>query len=385
MVRVCKRSACKFCPYIYAMRLCAALKRLAARGLGAYVEGEETMVVSQHVNAPAQIRQDAALSPAQTLWDLTGEDMAAVDALILDRMQSSVGLIPDLAEHLVGAGGKRMRPLLTISAAQLCGYQGDAHHKLAAAVEFIHSATLLHDDVVDESALRRGKKPANLIWGNSASILVGDFLFARAFNLMVETDSMEALGILSNASSVIAEGEVQQLAALRNLAMTEADYMRVIEAKTAALFAAATEVAPVIAKRPAAERAALREYGLKLGLAFQLVDDALDYGGMASALGKSVGDDFREGKMTLPVIRSLQQATDKDRAFWRRVIVDHDQKDVDLERAVSLLRKSGALESTMELAKQYSQDAADALDVFPITPLRDTLKDLAGFVVSRIS
>ena len=343
------------------------------------------MVVSQHVNAPAQIQQDAALSPAQTLWELTGEDMGAVDALILDRMQSSVGLIPDLAQHLVGAGGKRLRPLLTISAAQLCGYKGDAHHKLAAAVEFIHSATLLHDDVVDESALRRGKKPANMIWGNSASILVGDFLFARAFNLMVETDSMEALGILSNASSVIAEGEVQQLAALRNLAMSEEDYMRVIKAKTAALFAAATEVAPVIAGRHAEEREALREYGLKLGLAFRLVDDALDYGGMASALGKSVGDDFREGKMTLPVIRSLKTCTDEDRAFWRRVIVDHEQQDVDLERAVSMLRNSGALESTMDLAKQFSQDAADALDVFPATALRDTLKELAGFVVARIS
>jgi len=343
------------------------------------------MVVSQHVNAPAQIQQDAALSPAQTLWELTGEDMGSVDALILDRMQSSVGLIPDLAQHLVGAGGKRLRPLLTISAAQLCGYKGDAHHKLAAAVEFIHSATLLHDDVVDESALRRGKKPANMIWGNSASILVGDFLFARAFNLMVETDSMEALGILSNASSVIAEGEVQQLAALRNLAMSEEDYMRVIKAKTAALFAAATEVAPVIAGRHAEEREALREYGLKLGLAFQLVDDALDYGGMASALGKSVGDDFREGKMTLPVIRSLKTCTDEDRAFWRRVIVDHEQQDVDLERAVSMLRNSGALESTMDLAKQFSQDAADALDVFPATALRDTLKELAGFVVARIS
>ncbi len=311
--------------------------------------------------------------------------MAAVDALILDRMQSSVGMIPDLAQHLVGAGGKRLRPLLTITAAQLCDYQGNAHHKLAAAVEFIHSATLLHDDVVDESALRRGKKPANLIWGNSASILVGDFLFARAFNLMVETGSMEALGILSNASSVIAEGEVQQLAALRNLAMTEDDYLRVIEAKTAALFAAATEVAPVIAGRPAAERNALREYGLKLGLAFQLVDDALDYGGMASALGKSVGDDFREGKMTLPVIRSLETASEDDKAFWRRVIVDHDQKDVDLEKAVSLLRSSGALESTMVLAKRYSKDAADALDVFPQSSLRDTLKELASFVVARIS
>ena len=337
------------------------------------------------MNAPAQIRQDAALSPAQALWDLTGDDMAAVDALILDRMQSSVGLIPNLAQHLVGAGGKRLRPLLTVSAAQLCGYDGTSHHKLAAAVEFIHSATLLHDDVVDESDLRRGKKPANLIWGNSASILVGDFLFARAFNLMVETNSMEALGILSYASSVIAEGEVQQLAALRNLAMTEADYLRVIEAKTAALFAAATEVAPVIAERPTNERDALREYGLKLGLAFQLVDDALDYGGMESALGKSVGDDFREGKMTLPVIRSLETATEDEKAFWRRVIVDHDQKDVDLEKAVSMLRASGALEKTMDLAKQYSADAAKSLDVFAASPLRDTLQNLAGYVVARIS
>ncbi len=377
-------------PCIYATPQCAAVNRLAARVAAHYVGTNNKMVVSPHVNAPAQIRQDAALSPAQALWDLTGEDMAAVDALILERMQSSVGLIPDLAEHLVGAGGKRLRPLLTITAAQLCEYStfsagGTAHHKLAAAVEFIHSATLLHDDVVDESALRRGKKPANLIWGNSASILVGDFLFARSFNLMVETGSMEALGILSNASSVIAEGEVQQLAALRNLAMTEDDYMRVIEAKTAALFAAATEVAPVIAERPAAERNALREYGLKLGLAFQLVDDALDYGGMASALGKSIGDDFREGKMTLPVIRALKGASEEDKVFWRRVIVDHDQQDMDLEKAVSILRASGALESTMDLAKQYSKDAADALNVFPQSSLRDTLKDLAGFVVARIS
>jgi len=311
--------------------------------------------------------------------------MAAVDTLILDRMQSPVGLIPNLAQHLVGAGGKRLRPLLTVSAAAMCDYQGENHHKLAAAVEFIHSATLLHDDVVDESALRRGKKPANLIWGNSASILVGDFLFARAFNLMVETNSMEALGILSNASSVIAEGEVRQLAALRNLAMTEADYMAVIKAKTAALFAAATEVAPVISNRPEAERTALRDYGMKLGLAFQLVDDALDYGGLESALGKSVGDDFREGKMTLPVIRALETASDKEIAFWRRVIVDHEQEDVDLEKAVSYLRKAGALQSTMDMARQFAAEARDALMIFKPSPWRETLADLADYVVERIS
>jgi octaprenyl-diphosphate synthase len=311
--------------------------------------------------------------------------MADVDTLILARMQSPVGMIPDLAAHLVGAGGKRLRPLLTVSCARMCGYEGDNHHKLAAAVEFIHSATLLHDDVVDESALRRGQKPANLIWGNSASILVGDFLFARAFNLMVETNNMRALGILSNASSVIAEGEVHQLAALRNIDMTEAEYLEVISAKTAALFAAATEVAPVIAGRPEAECAALREYGLKLGLAFQLVDDALDYGGFESALGKSVGDDFREGKVTLPVIRAYQTADKETADFWRRVIVDHDQKDVDLERAVSILRAAGALQSTLDMAHEYASQARHALDIFADSPWKVTLQDLAGYVVDRIS
>ena len=338
------------------------------------------------MNAPATARtSNSTPSPAETLWALACEDMNAVDALIIERMQSPIGLIPDLAEHLVGAGGKRLRPLLTVSAAALCGYDGTHHHKLAAAVEFIHSATLLHDDVVDESALRRGQKPANLIWGNSASILVGDFLFARAFNLMVETNNMEALGILSNASSVIAEGEVHQLAALRNLKMSEEDYMAVIKAKTAALFAAATEVAPVIADRPSAERKALRDYGMKLGLSFQLVDDALDYGGLESALGISVGDDYREGKMTLPVIRALQGASDEEKAFWKRVIVDHDQRDVDLETAVSYIRKAGALQSTMDMARQFSAEAREALMIFPQSEWRETLADLADYVVDRIT
>ena len=337
------------------------------------------------MTAPAQIQNDTALSPAQVLWSLAADDMAAVDALIIERMHSPVGLIPDLAQHLVGAGGKRLRPLLTVATAQLCSYQGTAQHKLAAAVEFIHSATLLHDDVVDESDLRRGKKPANLIWGNSASILVGDFLFARAFNLMVETDSMAALGILSNAASVIAEGEVRQLAALRNLAMTEADYMDVIKAKTAELFAAACEVSPVIAGLSDRKRSALREYGLKLGLAFQLVDDALDYGGVEAALGKNVGDDFREGKMTLPVIRALERASDEERAFWRRVIVEREQDDLDLQRAVSALRRTGALDETIQMARRFSVEAIEALDIFPRSELRDCLQNLAAFVVSRVS
>ena len=338
------------------------------------------------MNAPAKISlNNTDISPAERLWAMAAKPMAAVDAIILDRMQSPVGLIPDLAQHLVGAGGKRLRPLLTVSCAQLCGDNGDGAHKLAAAVEFIHSATLLHDDVVDESALRRGQKPANLIWGNSASILVGDFLFARAFNLMVETGNMDALGILSNASSVIAEGEVQQLAALRDILMTEDAYMQVIRAKTAALFAAATEVSPVIANRPTSERAALRDYGLKLGLAFQLVDDALDYGGFESALGKSVGDDFREGKVTLPVIRAYHNASPEDKAFWKRVIVDHDQEDVDFEKAVSLIRKAGALESTFDMARTFAAEAREALSIFPDNAWRNTLQDLADYVVERIS
>ena len=338
------------------------------------------------MNAPAKIDPNLIdPSPADKLWTMAKADMSAVDAIILERMNSPIGMIPDLAQHLVGAGGKRLRPLLTVSCAQMCGYDGGAHHKLAAAVEFIHSATLLHDDVVDESDLRRGRKAANLIWGNSASILVGDFLFARAFNLMVETGSLQALDILSTASSVIAEGEVQQLAALRDINMSEAAYMEVIGAKTAALFAAATEVAAVIADRPDAERKALQSYGQKLGLAFQLVDDALDYGGFESALGKSVGDDFREGKLTLPVIRAIRAASGEDAAFWKRVIVDHDQKDVDFEKAVSLLRKAGALQSTMDMAREFAKDAREALEIFPDSDWKTTLQDLADYVVDRIN
>ena len=341
----------------------------------------------ERVIAPAtKTAETSDTSPLERLWALAADDMAAVDAIILERMHSPIGMIPDLAKHLVGAGGKRLRPLLTVSCAHLCGYDGDdSHYKLAAAVEFIHSATLLHDDVVDDSNLRRGKKPANLLWGNSASILVGDFLFARSFNLMVETDSMEALGILSSAASVIAEGEVHQLASLRDIDMTEETYMQVISAKTAALFAAATEVAPVIAGRPNAEREALKDYGMKLGLAFQLVDDALDYGGFESALGKSVGDDFREGKMTLPVIRAFAKADADDAAFWKRVITENEQKDVDFEKAVSLIRQAGALQSTIDLAKTYAEDARSALSIFPRSKWRATLEDLADFVVERVS
>ena len=328
-------------------------------------------------------------TPIEHLLELAADDMNAVDKIIRARMQSPVGMIPDLAEHLVGAGGKRLRPLLTIAAAHLCGYKGDGHHNLAAAVEFIHSATLLHDDVVDVSAKRRGKKVANLIWGNAPSILVGDFLFARAFNLMVETGSMDALEILSTASSVIAEGEVRQLAALRDIDMSEQIYLEVIGAKTAALFAAAAEVSPVLAGSSDAKRAALRTYGQELGIAFQLVDDALDYGGFEIALGKSVGDDFREGKMTLPVLRAYAAAVEKQDeialSFWKRVIVEHDQRDADLEHAITLLGKENALGATLDAARLHSQSAIDALDTFKDSPWKSALTDLAAFVVDRVN
>jgi len=333
--------------------------------------------------------KSATTSPIEHLLSMAAEDMAQVDIIIRERMQSPVGMIPDLAEHLVGAGGKRLRPLLTIASAHLCGYEGTHHYKLAAAVEFIHSATLLHDDVVDRSAKRRGRKAANLIWGNAPSILVGDFLFARAFNLMVETGSLEALGILSEASSIIAEGEVQQLAGLRDVEMSKATYMQVIGAKTAALFAAASEVAPVLAASGSQKQIALRTYGQELGLAFQLVDDALDYGGFEAALGKSVGDDFREGKMTLPVILAYdhaQQKGDKNALdFWRRVISEHNQSSGDLETATDLLKQENALEATLDAAREHIKTAKSALDIFPESPWKTALKRLADFVVQRVS
>ena len=334
-----------------------------------------------------QIKTDAP-TPIENLLELAASDMDAVDAIIRKRMQSPVGMIPDLAEHLVGAGGKRLRPLITIASAHMSGYTETGHHNLAAAVEFIHSATLLHDDVVDTSDKRRGKKTANLIWGNAPSILVGDFLFARAFNLMVETGSMRALEILSTASSVIAEGEVQQLAGLGDINMSEATYREVIGAKTAALFAAAAEVGPVLAGCDKDKQIAMQTYGQELGLAFQLVDDALDYGGFEVALGKSIGDDFREGKMTLPIIYAYAQAQERDDqeavAFWTRVITENTQEDVDLEYAISLLRKEGAIDATLDAARLHSDKAIAALECFENSAWKSALTDLAAFVVDRI-
>ncbi len=314
---------------------------------------------------------------------LAKTDMGAVDALIRQRMDSPVPVIPALAEHLIEAGGKRLRPLLTVAAARLAGTANDAHLKLAAAVEFIHTATLLHDDVVDGSEHRRGKVAAHLIWGSASSVLVGDFLFARAFELMVETGSLSALGILARASRVIAEGEVMQLTGSHDLYLTEAVYMQIISAKTAELFAAAAEAGAVSANASDSHVAALREYGLKLGLAFQLVADALDYGGASEMLGKDAGDDFREGKVTLPLILAMERSREKEAAFWTRTIDRREQIEGDFKRARELVIGVGAVESTLQYAQDYAEEAKIALSRFPGSSWRDALRELADFAVSR--
>ena len=290
-----------------------------------------------------------------------------------------------MTAHLVEAGGKRVRPMLTLAAAKLCGYEGDAHHKLAATVEFIHTATLLHDDVVDKSQKRRGRPTANLLWDNKSSVLVGDYLFARAFQLMVEPGNLRVLSILSNAAAVIAEGEVLQLSAAMNIATTEDTYLQVIRGKTAALFEAACEVGGVIAERPEAEVRALAVYGDGLGIAFQMADDLLDWGGSDGMIGKNTGDDFRERKLTLPVIRAIARADDTERAFWQRTIEKGDQQEGDLDQALALLHRHGTLDETRSEAFGWSARAQEALTVLPDHPLRDMMHDLADYVVARLA
>ncbi len=317
------------------------------------------------------------------LSKLVGEDMKRVNALILDKAASNVNLIPDLARHLIDSGGKRLRPMLTLACADLCGYRGEYHINLAMAVEFMHTATLLHDDVVDESDLRRGKKTARILWGNQASVLVGDFLLGQAFKMMVETGSLESLRILSGAAAVIAEGEVWQLSTAQNVATTEDEYLNVIRAKTAALFSAAAEVGAAIAERPAEEQTALKSYGSNLGIAFQLIDDALDYSGDQAKLGKSVGDDFREGKVTLPVVLSYRRGNEDERVFWQRTIEAGDIRDGDLEEATALIVKHDALADTIERAGHYGAMARDALALFPDCDHKTALLDVIDFCISR--
>lgn len=332
-------------------------------------------------------RSDATI---ERIMALTESGMAKVNAEILKRAGSNVDLIPELAKHLINSGGKRLRPMLTIASAQLCGYEakapdGSDHVMLAAAVEFMHTATLLHDDVVDESDMRRGKQAARMIWGNQASVLVGDYLLGQAFRMMVDVGSLGCLDVLSSASTVIAEGEVMQLGTAQRMSTTEDDYLAVIRSKTAALFAAATEVGAVLSKRNESERAALRSYGMNLGIAFQLIDDALDYSGKQAQLGKNVGDDFREGKVTLPVVLSYRRGTEDERQFWRRTLEDGDIQDGDLDQAIALLERYDAGADTTARARHYGSIALDALAIFPQSDHRQALEDVVAFCIERAS
>ena len=322
----------------------------------------------------------ASLDP---MLAITAQGMNAVNAVILDRMQSEIPLIPALAGHLISGGGKRLRPMLTLAGAALVGYNGTRQHKLAAAVEFIHTATLLHDDVVDGSDLRRGKAAANIIFGNPATVLVGDFLFSRAFELMVEDGSLKVLKILSNASAVIAEGEVDQLTAQRKIETSEGRYLQIIRAKTAALFAAATRIAAVVAECDEEHETALDEYGRNLGVAFQLVDDAIDYDSDAAAMGKTRGDDFREGKMTLPVILAYARGSEDERAFWKAAIGGFRSSEADLAEAIRLIAKYDAVAATRERARHFAQRAIDAISIFPDSKARSAMSEAAHFAVAR--
>lgn len=330
-----------------------------------------------------QPRRDSIKRALDQLTTLVADDLKRVNQVIVDRMDSPVALIPQLAGHIIAAGGKRLRPLITLAAADLCGYQGDRHISLAACVEFIHTATLLHDDVVDDSDLRRGQDSARAVWGNQASVLVGDFLFSRSFQLMVQDGSLRVLKILSDASATIAEGEVMQLMTTNDTETSEAAYMDVIRAKTAKLFAAAAEIGAVVAERPSSESEALESYGMNFGIAFQLVDDVLDYSAKQAQLGKTIGDDFREGKITLPVVLAWRRGTEAEREFWRRTLETMEQQDGDLDRAIELMNKYNTLSDTIERSRHYGAIARDALGIFPETETKRALVNLIDFCIDR--
>lgn len=328
-------------------------------------------------------RNDRGKPSLEAMEKIVSEDIGRVNRLIVEKMESRAPLIPQLAGHIVAAGGKRLRPMLTLAAANLCNYQGERHITLATCVEFIHTATLLHDDVVDESMLRRGQESANALWGNEASVLVGDFLFSRAFQLMVSDGSIKILKILSDASAVIAEGEVLQLLTTNDTETSEEAYLEVIRSKTATLFAAAAHIGAVVAERPKAEEEALESYGMNLGIAFQLVDDALDYSADPAALGKTVGDDFREGKINLPVILAWRRGDYNEREFWRRTLERQEQKDGDLEYAIALMEQHGALVDTIERAQHYGAIARDALGIFPDNDAKSAMCEAIDFSIER--
>lgn len=359
--------------------VCTKSPALLAKGRGLIDQGDIRLTA-----AVSPLRAEPARDKLEPVQHLVAEDMAEVNKLIVARLESRVDLIPQLAGHLVSAGGKRVRPMLTLIAADLCGYRGKRHHGLAAAVEFIHTATLLHDDVVDQSDLRRGNATANAVWGNKPSVLVGDFLFARAFQLMVEDGSIQVLKILSDASAVIAEGEVAQLITANDTETTEAAYMDVISSKTATLFAAAAELGAVVAERPQIEAERLRSYGENLGIVFQLVDDVLDYNARAADLGKNVGDDFRDGKITLPVVLAFERGDDDERTFWQRTLEDGDQTPEDFAKALALMVSHGTLKDSMNRATDYAERAKTAIKDFPKSAAKAAMLDLVDFCIERI-
>ena len=325
--------------------------------------------------------------PLDELFKLVETDMNEVNSTIVNRMDSPVTLIPKMAGHIVAAGGKRLRPLLTLAAAKLCGYEGKRHIKLATCVEFIHTATLLHDDVVDDSELRRGKPTANAIWGNQPSVLVGDFLFSRAFELMVEDGSLRVLEVLSKASSIIAEGEVHQLITTNNVETSEAQYLEVVQAKTAELFSAASRLGAIVTERPNIEEEALKVFGLNLGIAFQLIDDVLDYSAKQAELGKTIGDDFREGKITLPVILAFHRGNSDERKFWRNCLEDTQKtihEDKDLSTALQLMEKHKSLSDSIHRAEHYADVARDSLGIFPNSPIKGALLGIIDFCIKRV-
>lgn len=337
------------------------------------------------VSVLPQMKQAPAMNPVERLMAATADDMARVNALILDRARSHVDMVPELARYLIDSGGKRLRPMLTVAAAILFGRGKGNAVNFAAAVEFMHNATLLHDDVVDESDMRRGKPAARMVWGNKASILVGDFLLGQAFMMMVETGDIDALGVLSAASAVMAEGEVFQLAKTGDLSTTDADYAEVIRAKTAVLFEAACKVGAMSGGADKAGCDALALYGLELGNAFQLVDDALDYGGQSGTLGKNVGDDLREGKMTLPVILALADATESERAIISSALGNAEATDLEVHQVVAIFNRYDTLNRTLAKAEDHARAAIAALAALPESEMKSILSDVVDHSVGRAS
>lgn len=317
----------------------------------------------------------------QSIYSLIQDDMTAVDALIQQRLQSDVALINQLGFYIINSGGKRLRPAIAILSAKACGYEGDKHINLATIIEFIHTATLLHDDVVDNSDMRRGQETANSLWGNEASVLVGDFLYTRSFEMMVEMDSMRLMQILSSTTNIIAEGEVLQLLNCHDADTSESRYLEVIHHKTAKLFEAAGQLGAVISQSSDEIEKAMSLYAMHLGSAFQLVDDLLDYSHSSETIGKNIGDDLAEGKPTLPLIHAMRQGTEQQAAIIREAI-EQGQRD-RIDEIITIINQTGAIDYTAHTAAQEVAHAKQALDILPETDYKQALLSLADFAISR--